>query len=376
MPGFVRVYDPRGMRDQLHDVELVRIRIPFVREFASAHGSVRQKDALLVRVHSESGVGWGECAAQATPSYAPETIDTARMALRDHLLPRVFAGASCADVRGHPMARAALECALLDARLRGERRSLADYVGASRRSIPAGVAIGLPDDLGQFRDLVAFYVAQGYRRVKCKIMPGHDVAVLQAAREVAGDGVELAADANGSYTITDIDHLCELDAFALQCIEQPLARDALADHAALARSIATPIGLDESISSAARARDAFASGACRVVSVKPGRLGGIAESKRVLDASTAAGGFALAGGMLETGVGRAALVALAALPEFTMTGDCSASDRYFADDLTEPFVLDAGSLRVPEGPGLGVDVRPEQLARYTIARERITPADS
>jgi O-succinylbenzoate synthase len=327
-------------------------------------------------VCTDSGVGWGECAAQAAPTYAPETIDSARMALLDHFLPRTFAGASCDDVRGHPMARAALECALLDARLRGERRSLADYLGASRPSVVAGVAIGLPDDLGRFRDLVAFYVAQGYGRVKCKIIPGMDVAVLQAAREAAGDDVELAADANGAYTIADIDRLRELDAFSLQCLEQPLARDALADHAALAREIATPICLDESISSAARARDALSLGACRAVSVKPGRVGGFAESKRILDACGEHGGAALAGGMLETGIGRAGLVALAALPMFTLTGDCSASDRYFTDDLTEPFVLDAGSLRVPDGPGLGVDVRPEQLARFTIARERISRADS
>src|SRR4051812_39977689 len=310
------------MSEQVHAVELVRVRIPFVVDFATAHGSQTHKDALLVHVITESGAGWGECAAQTTPSYAPETIDSARMALREHLLPRMFAGAGCDEVTGHPMARAALECALLDARLRGEGRSLADHLGAHRTSISAGVAIGLHDDLGRLRELVGSYIEHGYRRVKCKIMRGHDVTVVAAAREVAGDDVELAADANGSYTLDDIDRLRELDAFSLQCLEQPLARDDLAAHATFARASTTPIALDESITSAAAARDAFASGACRVVSVKPGRVGGFAASQRILDTCADVGGDALAGGMLETGVGRAALIALAALPAFTMTGDC------------------------------------------------------
>jgi O-succinylbenzoate synthase len=363
------------MNERVRDVELVHVRLPFVVAFATAHGSQSHKDALLVHVHTDAGEGWGECAAQMSASYAPETIDRARTALREQLMPRVFAGAACDDVTEYPMARAALECALLDARLRGEGRSLAAHLGASRATIPAGVAIGRHDDLGRLRELVAAYVAQGYRRVKCKIMPGYDVEALAAAREVVGEDVELAADANGSYTIDDLDHLCALDAFSLQCLEQPFARDALADHATLAQAITTPIALDESITSAASAHDAFASGACGVVSVKSGRVGGFAESQRILDVCTAAGGAALAGGMLETGIGRAALVALAALPEFTMTGDCSASDRYFADDLTEPFMLDAGSLRVPTDPGLGVAVRTDQVARATVARERFTRAD-
>jgi O-succinylbenzoate synthase len=363
------------MSEQVHEVELVHVRLPFVVNFATAHGSQSHKDALLVHVHTDAGEGWGECAAQTTASYAPETIATARTTLREQLVPRVFAGIGCDDVTNNPMARAALECALLDARLRGEGRSLAEYLGASRPTIPAGVAIGWDDDLGRLRELVRAYVEQGYRRVKCKIMPGYDVQVLAAVREVVGDAVDVAADANGSYTIDDLDHLRALDSFALQCLEQPFARDALADHATLGRAIATPIALDESITTAASARDAFARGACRVVSVKPGRVGGFPESRRILDVCTAAGGAALAGGMLETGVGRAALVALAALPEFTMTGDCSASNRYFIDDLTEPFVLDAGSLRVPTGPGLGVAVRLDQVARATVARERFTRAD-
>jgi o-succinylbenzoate synthase len=191
-----------------------------------------------------------------------------------------------------------------------------------------------------------------------------------------GDGVPLAADANGSYTLADATTLATLDPFDLQCLEQPLAADALADHAALAARIRSPLCLDESVTSATVARDAITCGAARVVSIKPARLG-ITEARAVHDVCVAAGVPAVAGGMLETGIGRAVLVALAALPGFTMTGDCAASDRYFgADgDLTEPFVLHDGRLGVPVGPGLGITVRPEQLARFTVARERILAKD-
>jgi O-succinylbenzoate synthase len=357
-------------------VELIRVRIPLLRVFTSARDTVVDKEALLVRVRIGDVDGWGECVAQAAPTYLPETIDSARLSLRDHLVPRLFAGASYDEVRGNATAKAALEAALLDARLRADGISLATHLGATATAIPAGVAVGLQPDLGQLRELVAMYVAQGYRRIKCKIEPGCDVNVAAAASEAAGPDVAIAVDANGSYLPSDRGALRDLDALALQCIEQPFAPHATAEHAALARELRTPICLDESITSAAAARDAFARDAADAVSIKPGRVGGLAEALRIHDACVAAGRPALAGGMIETGVGRAALVALAALPGFTMTGDCSASDRYFADDLTEPFVLENGALRVPKGPGIGVTVRPEQLARYTIASERLTPADS
>jgi O-succinylbenzoate synthase len=356
-------------------VELIRVRLPLVHAFTSARDTVVDKDALLVRVRIDGIDGWGECVAQATPTYLGETIDSARLALRDHLVPRVLAGRSCDDVRGNATAKAALECALLDARLRADGTSLATHLGATARTIPAGVAVGLQPDPGVLRDLIASYVEQGYRRVKCKIEPGRDVDVVAAARGAAGPHVDLAVDANGSYSPADTGALRELDPAGLQCIEQPYGPHAIADHAALGRELRTPICLDESITSATGARDALQRGAAGAVSIKPGRVGGLAEAVRVHHACVAAERPALAGGMLETGIGRAALVALAALPGFTMTGDCSASSRYFDDDLTEPFVLHDGALRVPDGPGLGVDVRPEQLARYTIASETITSAD-
>jgi O-succinylbenzoate synthase len=207
--------------------------------------------------------------------------------------------------------------------------------------------------------------------MKLKIMRGHDIDTVAAVRAEVGPDVTLQADANGSYAAADTDHLERLDAFDLACFEQPFAPDALLDHARLASRLRTPIGLDESITSASVARDAMELGACRVVSIKAGLVGGLDEARRTLELCRTAGIAARAGGMLETGVGRAALVALASLPGFSVPGDLSASSRYFAQDLTEPFELDDGRLAVPAGPGIGVTPLPDVLARCTIARERI-----
>jgi O-succinylbenzoate synthase len=368
------------MGDALVAAELYCVRLPLVTPFRAAHGTRRTKDALLVRVVMDdddgAGDGWGECSAETEPTYMADTIESSRLALRDHLLPRAFAGAPLDDVRGHAPARAALECALLDAQLRRTGVSLASHLGAARATVPAGVAVGLYDDEREFRALLAAYAAAGYRRVKCKIEPGRDVGVVQAARAELGDGIEIAVDANGSYSLADDEPaLRALDEFGLQCIEQPLAPDALLDHASLAARLATRVCLDESVTSATVARDAVALGAAQVVSLKSARLGGLDQTRRVHDVCVQAGVPALAGGMLETGVGRAALLAVAALPGCTETGDCSATARYFAAgaDVTEPFELVDGALRVPRGPGLGVDVQPDRLAAVTIARERITP---
>jgi O-succinylbenzoate synthase len=336
------------------------LRVPFTTS-RSHYGA---KEALLVRVDTDAGPGWGECVAQADASYAAETIDTARIALRDYLLPRVFAGATDDDVRGHAMARAALDMARLDARLRADGVSLAIFLGATRSAIPAGVAVGLHEEVGPS-------IAAGYRRIKCKIAPGHDIEVLRAARAAAGPDVELAADANGSYTLDDLETLRALDEFSLQCIEQPFAPSALNDSAVLAAKIETPICLDESIRDVASAQLAVAAGACTAVSVKWGPLGGVQQARRVAQTCAAMGAGALAGGMLETGIGRAALVAVAALHECTLTGDCAASARYFDEDITEPFVLtERGTIEVPTVP---VTIREDVIDRFAIAREKIRP---
>jgi O-succinylbenzoate synthase len=360
--------------DALHEVELLRVRLPLVAPFRTARTTTAVKEALLLRVQTSAGVGWGECSAQLTPEYDGETLDSSRLALCDHLLPRAFAGASFDDVRGGSAARSALECALLDARLRAEGVSLAAWLGAERATVDSGVAVGLIDDRSELQRVVRAYVEAGYRRIKCKIEPGCDVAVLEAVRAEIGADVQLAADANGSYTVAQARRLfAAADDLGLQCVEQPCAPEAIADHATLVNEVRTPVCLDESITSVSAADDVIARHACDAMSVKVGRLG-IDATRRVQRACAAAGVGALPGGMLETGVGRAALLAVAALPGFTLTGDCSASERYFGvdGDITEPFVLEDGRLRVPTKPGLGVEPLPDRLARCTIARERFS----
>lgn len=361
-PGPLRAVEP------VRAVELVRVRLPLVAPFATATGTTTVKDALLVRVLTDDAEGWGECGAQATAGYSAETIDVAHATLRGELVPRALAGRDVDDVRDAHFAKAALSSALLDATLRARGVSLASHLGGGRDRVPAGVAVGMTDDVV---GAALAYVDAGYRRLKLKIAPGVPLAQVHTVRAAVGPDIALQVDANGSFTLADAALLATLDDTGLQCIEQPLPRDALADHAALARRIATPICLDESLPSEAAVREAVALGACAVVNVKPGRLGGIAEARRVHDFCFAAGVPVLCGGMLETGIGRAVNVALASLPGFTIAGDLSASDRYFAEDLTEPFVLDGGHLRVPSGPGTGVTVRTDALVRYTVARERL-----
>ncbi|MBO0729649.1 MAG: o-succinylbenzoate synthase, partial [Acidimicrobiaceae bacterium] len=223
--------------------------------------------------------------------------------------------------------------------------------------------------LDELVDVVDRRVYEGYRRVKLKVEPGWDVEPVRALRERFGDALALQVDANGAYTLADARHLARLDAFDLLLIEQPLADDDLAGHTELARLLRTPICLDESITSARVAADAIARGACSVVNVKAGRVGGLLEARRVHDVCAAHGVPVWCGGMLETGLGRAANVALAALPGFTLPGDLSASDRYWRQDLTAPFVLADGHLPVPAGPGLGVAPDPGVLAEVTTATE-------
>ena len=361
------------MSVRVRAVELFRIRLPLVAPFRSARSTTTAKDALLVRVVTDDAVGWGEVGAEVAPTYAPDTLDTARLVLRDELVPRLFAGASLDDVRGHHPARAGLLNAVLDAQLRAEGTSLAAYLGATTSAVDAGVAIGMADDRTLLVDAATAYVARGYRSLKVKIAPGADVEPIAALRDAVGPDVTLQADANGSYTPSDAERLAALDAYALTCLEQPLAPDALLDHARLGERLQTPIGLDASITSAGVVRDVIELHACRVVSIKNALVGGIDAARRAHDLCAAVGVAARAGGMLETGVGRAALVALAALPGFTVPGDLSASDRYFTHDVTEPFELIDGRLAVPTEPGVGGTPLPDRLAHCTLARERLVP---
>jgi O-succinylbenzoate synthase len=356
---------------QVVAARVVRCRLPLVRPFRTAHGTEGLREVVLLHVTTDAGEGWGECSALSTPGYGEEHAAGSYALLRDRLVPRLLHGGG-PDLSGAPpMARAAVEAALLDAALRGAGTSLARHLGATRERVPAGAVIGLHDDVDGLLAAVAAALDAGYRHVKLKVAPGDDAEALRRARE-AFPALDLQADANGSYTLDDLPALLALDDLGLVCLEQPLARDDLAGHATLAARLSTPICLDESIGSAQDARRAIAMGACAVVSVKAARVGGLGEAVRVHDACAEAGVDAFVGGMLETGVGRAAAVALAALPGFTLAGDLGASDRYYARDLTEPFVLDDGALRVPDGPGLGVTVDEDALASCTVESAHLT----
>jgi len=371
---------------KINGIELRRIAMPLVAPFRTSFGTETRRDVLLVRVVTPQAEGWGECVAMSEPLYSPEYVDGAADVLRRFLIPALrahLATASDADVdanlvnrllepvRGHRMAKAALETAVLDAELRTAGRSFAAFLGATRDRVPCGVSVGIMNSIPELLDAVAGYLDEGYVRIKLKIEPGWDLDPVRAVRERFGDRTLLQVDANAAYTLADANHLAKLDAFDLLLIEQPLAEDDMVQHAALAKRLRTPVCLDESIESAAHAAAAISLGACTVINIKPGRVGGYLEARRIHDLCRAHGVAAWCGGMLETGLGRAANVALAALPGCTLPGDTSASRRYFATDITDPFELEDGHLTVPTGPGLGVTPIPEILEKVTTSTEWI-----
>lgn len=358
-------------------VELYRVRLPLIRPFRAAHGSREVREAVLVRAVTSDAEGWGECVAPEEPTYVPEYLDGELEVLRRFLLPGVLRAAddplgglagAAVRVRGHAMAKAALEAAFLDAHLRARGVSLAAHLGAERAAVDAGVAVGMAPSAAALVEEVAAWVEAGYRFVKLKIAPGWDAAPVRAVRERFPD-LSLAVDANGSYGGAGATALRALDEYGLTLIEQPLPPGDLLGHAELRASLQTPVCLDESVTSAEAAATAIHLGACAVVNVKASRVGGVAEARRVHDVCRDAGVPVRCGGMLETGIGRAASVALAALPGFTLPSDLAASARYYERDLTVPFVLEDGRLRVPVGPGIGVDPLPDALAAATVWRE-------
>jgi len=331
-----------------------------------------ERDILLLHALADGHEGWGECVAGEEPTYSSEYVEGAQAVLISHLIPRLLdRDISAADVarilrpvHGHNMAKGALEMAVLDAELRGRGESFAKFFGATREAVDCGVSVGIHRSIAELLETVGAYLEQGYRRIKLKIKPGWDVEPVSAVRERFGD-VPLQVDANTAYTLADAEHLAALDPFKLLLIEQPLPEEEVLAHAKLARLVGTPICLDESITSAQAAADAIELGACRIINVKPGRVGGYLEGRKIHDLCAERGIPVWMGGMLETGLGRAGNVAMAAMPNFTLPGDTSASDRYYHRDITEPFVLDEGRLAVPRGPGLGVTPDGEYLDSIT-----------
>jgi len=274
-----------------------------------------------------------------------------------------------ASIKGHQMAKAALETAILDAELRAKHMSFATYLGAVRDRVPAGVSVGIPGSVAELIAQVEGYLEQGYQRVKLKIEPGWDIEPIAAVRERFGPRLALQADANTAYTRAGASRLRDLDQFGLLLLEQPFAADDLLGHAELTRMMSTPVCLDESITSPRAAATALRLGACSVINIKPARVGGYLAARAVHDLCAAHGIPVWCGGMLETGVGRAANLALAALENFTLPGDISATARYFAQDITPPFVLEDGHIAVPAGPGTGVEVLPDVLDQLTTHHE-------
>jgi O-succinylbenzoate synthase len=362
---------------RLERVEVRSLALPLRFPFETSFGRTTEKQFLLVSVSADGVTGHAECVADVDPFYLPETNATVLHVLRDFLVPMAFAldvahpsdvAPAFARVRGHEMAKAALEMAVFELWARREQAPLYRVLGGRGGRIAAGVSIGLQRDEAALVERVAVEVAAGYRRVKVKIKPGRDVALLAAVRARFPD-VPLLADANSAYTLADAEHLQSLDAFSLTMVEQPLAWDDVVDHATLARRLATPICLDESIRSAEDARRAIGIGACRVVNVKVGRVGGFASARAVHDTCLARGIPVWCGGMLESGIGRLANVHLQTLPGFTLPGDTAASARYFDEDLVDPPVEVArdGTIAVPESPGIGHSIvwpRVERATRF------------
>jgi len=364
----------RNVGSRLERVELRRVRLRLVQPWRWPGGTLTDREVILVRAVGPHSEGWGECATFPAPTYSPEWLDGAWDVLLHHLVPRVLGMPLSASVlpmaalQGHHMAKAAVELAVLDAELRQTGQSLASRLGATRARVTGGVAVGLTGSLPDLLDEVACRVGEGYRRVKLKIEPGWDVGPVLAVRDRFPD-LALQADANGGYCLGDAERLAALDQAKLLCLEQPLPGDDLVGHAVWAGKMATPICLDESITSAADARSAIALGACRVINIKPGRVGGYLEAVRIHDLCALRDIPVWCGGLLETGVGRTANLALAALPNFSLPGDLSASDRFYREDITEPVVLGPdGTIAVPTGPGTGAVLRMDVLEGATVER--------
>ena len=366
---------------------ILSLEIPLVRPFRTSFGSQSVRDVVLVEAVSESGVsGWGECVTMAWPGYSAEYTRGAINVMREFLIPTLapLIGSSALDstpapdsvraalsvMQGNPMAKSAIETALLDLWLKERNLSLGEFLGAARDRVDCGVSVGIPNSLEDLITEVGQYVDEGYRRIKLKVEPGWDVEALRAVRNEWPE-ILLQVDANQAYRRSDAEHLAKFDEFNLLLIEQPLPEDDLLGHKLISSVVSTPLCLDESILSVESAEGAIEFGATTIINIKPGRVGGFLNARDIHDLCVEKSIPVWCGGMLETGIGRAANIALAALPGFTLPGDTSASSRYYKEDVTQPFVLDEGQLHVPTGPGIGVEPIAANLAQMSTATQQI-----
>ena len=364
---------------RIERIEIRYTKMELVTSFETSMGVETHEHHIHVRVDGEGVTGWGECVVEDIPLYSSETVDTAWHVLRDCLVPAVLgrtighvdeATALWARFRGHRMAKAGLESALWDALAKGKGLSLAKLLGGVRDRVPVGVSVGLQASPEALVKKVGAHLAEGYNRIKIKIAPGRDVALVKALRREY-PVLLLQVDANSAYELDDAAVFKAMDDDNLLLIEQPLSYEDIYDHSKLQKELKTAICLDESIHSLADARAAVELKSCRVINIKPGRVGGFSESIKIHDFCASVGIPVWHGGMLESGIGRAGNVALASLPNFTLPGDISASRRYYKQDIVEPeFVIDRDSMMaVPTGPGIGVEVQMDRLERVTVRKQ-------
>ncbi len=364
---------------RIERIEIRYVCLPLKRHFETSFRRTQERHTILVTVWADGVEGWGESPVEDGPWFSAETVETAWHVLRDFLIPMMLGQeieraadvfARMGRVRGHPMAKTGLEEALWDVEAREKGVPLARLLGGVRDRIISGVSVGIQDTLPELLEQVEGYLAQGYRRVKVKIKPGWDLDVVRELRS-RWPTVPLMVDANSAYTLADTGHLAALDEWGLLMIEQPLAHDDLYEHSLLQRRLRTPICLDESIPTPSHAQAALQLGSCRIINIKPGRVGGLAQARRIHDLCQDWRLPVWCGGLLETGVGRAHNIAIASLPNYTLPGDISASDRYYERDIViPPFRLNPdGTIDVPQGPGIGVEIDRGFLETVTVRRE-------
>ncbi len=360
-------------------IELRLLKLPFLHFFETSFGREEEKTFILVETFSEGIPGYGEVVASQSPLYSYETTSSAWHILKDFLIPLVFKSSithpenfysEVKRYKGHPMAKAGLELSLWDIEAKKKGIPLQALYGGTRKEIPAGVSVGIEDSLEELIRRIRSFIDEGYQRIKIKIKPGWDIDVCREVRRNFPD-IPLQVDANGAYSLQDIERLKLLDEFNLEMIEQPFPAYDLWDHSKLQRELKTPLCLDESILSMDSARKAYEMGSCRVINIKVGRVGGVTEARKIHDYCLEKDIPVWCGGMLESGIGRAHNVHLATLPNFSLPNDLSASRRYYEEDLVEPpFELTSrGTLRVPQAPGIGVSVRKERIERATVFHE-------
>jgi o-succinylbenzoate synthase len=359
-------------------IELRHIKMELVSPFTTSMGTEYDEEHIIVRVDAEGITGWGESVAEGTPFYSYETVATAWHILKDFLIPSILgknisgidvALNSYKKVRGHMMAKAGLEAALWDLFAKSRGISLSKLLGGSREKIDVGVSIGIQESPAELLRKIDGFLLEGYKRIKIKISPGNDIQFIRAVRKEHPE-ILFQVDANSAYELEYIDLFRKMDEYNLLLIEQPLAYDDIYDHSKLQREIKTPLCLDESIHSAADTRAAIELESCRVINIKPGRVGGFTESKLIHDYCASKKIPVWCGGMLESGIGRAGNAALASLQNFSLPGDISASRRYYKEDIVCPeFTVNSdGTMDVPAGPGIGVEINMQMLDKVTVSK--------